>query len=398
MASFATLHTKSYPRISSSNPLNSHAGRSVLIVGASRGIGFHIAKSFALSGAARVILASRNVERLASAAASLANSLPSSLHALPAIIEEIVCNVGRDDDIFALWAELRRRRIDIDVLVLCATPHECNGSVLSITDLAAALDGNILAEMKMVSMFVQHCTLMARETGASDEAAAHGSVSPPTHWPPGGRATTHSPSPSFRVAAQHYQQGSQQLLPQYQHQQRSAFRSPEPEWSGKTIINVTSFLAHMNPVPSQGIYAATKAALASLLQHLATEYDVAKLHVVNVHPGIVLTERSERKGLTESSLPWVDGELFFPLSVYIPRANSRLVELPGDFCAWAATPQAHFLHGRFVWANWDVDELIQRQGSINGDSGMLKIGLQGVEHVDIRQVFNQLASNAVEGQ
>lgn len=34
---------------------------------------------------------------------------------------------------------------------------------------------------------------------------------------------------------------------------------------------------------------------------------------------------------------------------------------PGDmaaaFAVWAATNEAAFLHGRFVWASWDVDEL-----------------------------------------
>jgi hypothetical protein len=27
------------------------------------------------------------------------------------------------------------------------------------------------------------------------------------------------------------------------------------------------------------------------------------------------------------------------------------------FAVWAATKKAAFLHGRFVWASWDVEEL-----------------------------------------
>ena len=27
------------------------------------------------------------------------------------------------------------------------------------------------------------------------------------------------------------------------------------------------------------------------------------------------------------------------------------------FAVWAATSEAAFLHGRFVWTSWDVDEL-----------------------------------------
>ena len=34
-----------------------------------------------------------------------------------------------------------------------------------------------------------------------------------------------------------------------------------------------------------------------------------------------------------------------------------IVNLPASFMVWAASKEAKFLNGRFVWANWDVDEL-----------------------------------------
>jgi hypothetical protein len=34
-----------------------------------------------------------------------------------------------------------------------------------------------------------------------------------------------------------------------------------------------------------------------------------------------------------------------------------LDELCGAFAVWATTKEAEFLHGRFVWAAWDVEEL-----------------------------------------
>lgn len=58
------------------------------------------------------------------------------------------------------------------------------------------------------------------------------------------------------------------------------------------------------------------------------------------------------------------------------------VELPADFCVWLSTSQADFLHGRFVWAHWDIDELTAMKERILSDPGLLKIGLQGVEHVN----------------
>lgn len=34
-----------------------------------------------------------------------------------------------------------------------------------------------------------------------------------------------------------------------------------------------------------------------------------------------------------------------------------LVQLPAHFLVWLASPEATFLKGRLVWANWDVEEL-----------------------------------------
>lgn len=64
--------------------------------------------------------------------------------------------------------------------------------------------------------------------------------------------------------------------------------------------------------------------------------------------------------------------------------------LPGHFCVWAATPAARFLHGRLVWANWDADELMARKEEIGDTTGMLQIGLQGCEFVDIRTIFPKI--------
>ena len=39
-------------------------------------------------------------------------------------------------------------------------------------------------------------------------------------------------------------------------------------------------------------------------------------------------------------------------------------KLTGEFFAWAATDEADFLSGRFVWADWDVDELKGKKAEI----------------------------------
>jgi hypothetical protein len=40
---------------------------------------------------------------------------------------------------------------------------------------------------------------------------------------------------------------------------------------------------------------------------------------------------------------------------------TALVDLPGHFSVWLASPEADFLHGKFVCANWDVEELMSRK-------------------------------------
>jgi hypothetical protein len=34
----------------------------------------------------------------------------------------------------------------------------------------------------------------------------------------------------------------------------------------------------------------------------------------------------------------------------------------GDFAVWATSKEAPFLHGRFVWCSWDVEEM--RKGKV----------------------------------
>ncbi|PTB46703.1 hypothetical protein M441DRAFT_128036, partial [Trichoderma asperellum CBS 433.97] len=51
--------------------------------------------------------------------------------------------------------------------------------------------------------------------------------------------------------------------------------------------------------------------------------------------------------------------------------------LAGQFTLWVASPEAKFLKGKFVWVNWDVDELKARADEIE-NSWLLGILLNGV--------------------
>lgn len=61
-------------------------------------------------------------------------------------------------------------------------------------------------------------------------------------------------------------------------------------------------------------------------------------------------------------------------------SNDFLEDLPGQFAVWAASEEAKFLHGRFVWAKWDVTEL--REGplreKIDTDPEFLQVSVKGM--------------------
>jgi len=55
-----------------------------------------------------------------------------------------------------------------------------------------------------------------------------------------------------------------------------------------------------------------------------------------------------------------------------------LAELAGQFCLWLASSEARFLKNKFVWVNWDAEELVQRQEEIKR-SGILMMSLKGLD-------------------
>ena len=54
---------------------------------------------------------------------------------------------------------------------------------------------------------------------------------------------------------------------------------------------------------------------------------------------------------------------------------SFAARLPGDFAVWLASPEAIFLAGKFVWAQWDVDELLTVKGRLETNPTLLSTTL-----------------------
>ena len=50
--------------------------------------------------------------------------------------------------------------------------------------------------------------------------------------------------------------------------------------------------------------------------------------------------------------------------------------LPGHFITWLCSLESDFLKGKYVWANWDVNELLAMKERIEGTS-LLTLSLDG---------------------
>lgn len=131
---------------------------------------------------------------------------------------------------------------------------------------------------------------------------------------------------------------------------------PMPESGSKTIINVSTGAAHLLNSVRVG-YGTSKAAGAQIMQQFACQYkNDPNVSIFSFHPGAFYTPGVAAK-FAKMDVKW-DQE-----------------DLPAYFCLWLAGPESRFLHGRFVWANWDVDELIALKERLSREERFLTIGL-----------------------
>ncbi|KAJ4856796.1 short chain dehydrogenase domain-containing protein [Trichoderma breve] len=132
----------------------------------------------------------------------------------------------------------------------------------------------------------------------------------------------------------------------------------------KYLINISTVAIYMwtGVTPQIPSYGLTKNSGTALMQQIAKDVRPEELQIVSIHPGSVLSDTARAAGLNESSLSWDDENL------------------AGQTVVWASTPEAEFLHGRFVLANWDIEELMT--GSfrmrLTNDLNFLKVGVNGL--------------------
>jgi NAD(P)-dependent dehydrogenase (short-subunit alcohol dehydrogenase family) len=124
----------------------------------------------------------------------------------------------------------------------------------------------------------------------------------------------------------------------------------------KIIVDISSAAIHLH-MPDMGAYSISKLAFTQWLVHLHEQLGEKVVRIHSVHPGAVLTDAARAFGLNETTMDWDD------------------VHLPGRFVVWLASKEGEFLKGRFVWANWDVEELMRRRDEFERDPDLLRIGL-----------------------
>ncbi|KAJ4289265.1 hypothetical protein N0V88_007015 [Collariella sp. IMI 366227] len=108
------IHKQPYPGISPLRPELSQAGRTVLVVGGSTGIGFAIARAFIQASASHVIVTGRRQAVLTESVARLETETGGS----GTVITGLVSDMADLRDAEKLWDGFKRDGVVVDVLVL----------------------------------------------------------------------------------------------------------------------------------------------------------------------------------------------------------------------------------------------------------------------------------------
>lgn len=158
------------------------------------------------------------------------------------------------------------------------------------------------------------------------------------------------------------------------------YAMPEPPAEGgrgtKTVLNISSAASQAQGA-QRAAYGTSKAAAVQIMQHFAAEQaqeagaasavnddhghtkdnkPASKLKIISFHPGTFYTP-TVAAVYSRDQFAWDDPTL------------------PADFALWLAGPQSDFLHGRYVWAHWDVDELVALKEKVLSNPQYLTFGL-----------------------
>ncbi|KAF3766648.1 NAD(P)-binding protein [Cryphonectria parasitica EP155] len=128
--------------------------------------------------------------------------------------------------------------------------------------------------------------------------------------------------------------------------------------SDGVAVAINSWGAHLSLNDFFASYCVAKMAVYRLWDTVAIAHP--NLSIFHTQPGVILTEMNLSTGGAES----------------FKDIKTDDVSLPASFNLWLASPEARFLKSKFLWCNWDIDELKARAKEI--ESGQfLSIDLVG---------------------
>ncbi|KAF9078204.1 short-chain dehydrogenase/reductase [Rhodocollybia butyracea] len=146
-----------------------------------------------------------------------------------------------------------------------------------------------------------------------------------------------------------------------------------PKGQQLNLVNVSTSSVHSNPAPDSNVYASSKGAFTALVGRIADERPAEDVQIISFHPGALYSEGAS-KNFDRTLLKWDE------------------FALPADFSVWASSPEASWLHGCFVWAHWDVDEMKadrEIQKKLAQKNGYMKVGVQGLTSVPLEAFMNK---------
>ncbi|KAI0111122.1 NAD(P)-binding protein [Nemania sp. FL0031] len=104
-------------------------------------------------------------------------------------------------------------------------------------------------------------------------------------------------------------------------------------------VAINSWGAHLSLNENFSSYCVAKIAVYRLWDTVALANP--NLSVFHTQPGVIITEMNLATGGAKS----------------FENIKTDDVTLPASFNLWLASPEARFLKGKFLWCNWDIDEL-----------------------------------------
>ena len=129
-------------------------------------------------------------------------------------------------------------------------------------------------------------------------------------------------------------------------------KSAAPDAVFVYINSAAAIFRYFGPMAT---YAASKGGATKIIESLSVENPGIRWY--NIQPGIVETEMAGKSGMKVK-------EVDTP-------------ELPAHFAVWLASPEAELVKGRFLYANWDVEELKQNAQDFE-DPDFLSLTLKGL--------------------